>query len=238
MSQHDTPLFMSDEYSGRELLDMDFWNSLNLPWFTSPTFDAQAGYERQGELFVPPAESAPAYPSPLNSEHEVDGSHRTVSASKPSVSLSAEPSQEETSLLLEHYFTNIVPIYSVFDSLDNPFRYLVSRYIDSSSLIRNCVLKMSAMHRMQGDEDLQKKVIRYHSAALRCLSIAIGNLELDHPRDDEHQRGRRKESFQEALFALLLFGNSSVSHTWPSLYSSNPLTTTYRSRGLIRQISV
>ncbi|KAK5229790.1 hypothetical protein LTR72_001322 [Exophiala xenobiotica] len=188
------------DFEDFELVDQEFWHDLSIPWsLDSP---AQALSEQ-----IPTAVSQPcAMSSSINEPQEpADGPHID----------SLAEGNEDARILLRHYFENVCRINSVFDTADNPFRYLVLRYIKSSSLIRNCVLSMALVHRMQSDQqNMHRKVVRYHSAAIQCLSTAIENLDAQDSTIEYHSNpsgppSNYLERLQEALLGVMMLYNAS-----------------------------
>ncbi|KAK4937036.1 hypothetical protein LTR10_022222 [Elasticomyces elasticus] len=179
------------DFQDFELVDQEFWHDLSVPW----TLDS-------------PAPNLPEPSSPVSQTFGVN-----QPADDPPID-SLAGGNEDARILLRHYFENVCRINSVFDTSDNPFRYLVLRYIKSSSLIRNCVLGLALVHRMQSDrQNMHRKVVRYHSAALQCLSTAIENLEVQESSiesaDQSGSTSNYLERLQEALLGVLLLCNSS-----------------------------
>ena len=186
------------------LTDHDFWSSLTLDWFPGSLETPQALRS------TPPVQIDP---SAVETTSSIIPNHRELPSFDPS-----EVTDEDSKVLFKHYFDNIMSINSVYDNQDNPFRYLVSRYIKSSPLIRSCVLSISEMHLVSNDRTMHQKVVRYHSEALKRLAIAMAHLDsvtASTEQSSTSQSGAalagRVDRMQEALLALLLLGVSAVS---------------------------
>lgn len=198
-SAADSQALSGSSFDGISLLDVDFWNTLTLPW---PSETECLNY------------AAPALSEPSASIPEYGS---LASAEEHPVFDPLETSDEDCKVLFQNYFENLCTVYCVFDSADNPFRYLVARYIRSSPLIRNCVLSMSAMLMCQDDSALRAKVVQYNSEALKLLATTIERLDTTPACAEQASSSRREsptrnvEHLQEALLALLLLSSSSVS---------------------------
>ncbi|KAK5208750.1 hypothetical protein LTR41_005979 [Exophiala xenobiotica] len=164
------------DFEDFELVDQEFWHDLSIPWsLDSP---AQALSEQ-----IPTAVSQICAMSSSTNEPQEP-------ADDPHIDSLAE-GNEDARILLRHYFENVCRINSVFDTADNPFRYLVLRYIKSSSLIRNCVLSMAL-----------------------CLSTAIENLDAQDSTIEYHSNhsappSNYLERLQEALLGVMMLYNAS-----------------------------
>ncbi len=189
------------DFEDFELVHQEFWHDLSIPW----------SLDSPGQALSEPTPTALSQTCAMSSSTNAP----QAPADDPHIDSLAE-GNEDARILLRHYFENVCRINSVFDTADNPFRYLVLRYIKSSSLIRNCVLSLALVHRMQSDQqNMHRKVVRYHSAALQCLSAAIENLDAQESNIECHSNrsgspSNYLERLQEALLGVLLLCNSSV----------------------------
>jgi hypothetical protein len=97
-------------------------------------------------------------------------------------SLPSQMHTEDKSLILtNHYFTNVCPINSCFDSHQNPFRSFVGTLMASSSLVYNIVMTVSASHLCHKDKEMTSLAFRYRQNAISLLAKGRasekGNLE-------------------------------------------------------------
>ena len=124
-------------------------------------------------------------------------------------------------VLLHHYFAEICPLNSAFDSATNPFRYMIANLIDDSPLILNCVLSMSATWEIQRNESFLSKAVHYHSAAVGHLSKVLFAIRgRDAPTDQECNvlsSCQDYDQIMQAILASILLGISSVSFETISL---------------------
>ena len=117
--------------------------------------------------------------------------------------------------LLHHYFAEVCPLVSAFDSATNPFRYMISNLIDDSPLILNCVLSMSATWEIQRNESFLSKAVHCHSAAVGHLSkilIALRGRDASPEQEcNTLSSSQDYEQIMQAILASILLGISSVS---------------------------
>ncbi|RSL77714.1 hypothetical protein CEP51_008851 [Fusarium floridanum] len=106
----------------------------------------------------------------------------TSSLADDNTSLTCYKPVEQSSLLLDHYFSNICQMNSAFDSLHNPFRSEVSRMIINSPLLFYCILSMSAAHLYQGDEPKSRIALEFQTEAISHLSIELSQLDTTTPK--------------------------------------------------------
>ena len=195
-----------DAFELFNLSDQDFWNSLSVPW---PQNLQDFPISRPW--------------SPDTAEANDTGLDRMVmrnDTAEPQIP-SFNPNEvtnDDARVLLEYYFTSIIPLNSFYDSDDNPLRYLVSAYVKTSPLIYNCVLSASAMHRMSRNKDMHRVVVHYHSQALQCLETAIERVDVVTQSTVNQVTGGQRDfpairvdRLQELLLALLLLGVTAVS---------------------------
>jgi hypothetical protein len=75
---------------------------------------------------------------------------------------------------------------------------------------------MALVHRMQSDQqNMHRKIVRYHSAAIQCLSTAIENLDAQDSTIQYHSNpsgppSNYLERLQEALLGVMMLYNASV----------------------------
>lgn len=190
----------NDDFGQFETVDQAFWGALTLPWSPSALEGAQLP-----ESFL----SAQPDHSPPDDDSSVDPPERELQSFDAS-----EVTSEEARVLLHYYFDKILSLSCVFDSNNNPFRYLVSGYMKSSPLIRNCVLSCSTMHLMLDDRNMHRAMVRYRPEALKCLASAVGQLKnttspIEHASIDRlGTLDGYVDRLQEALLALILLFNS------------------------------
>lgn len=197
---------VGDDLTSFTLTDQEFWSSLTLDWSSMPF----GSIDTLASTPLPPSDR----PAALDVSSVLPAG-QDLPTFDPS-----DITDEDTSTLLKHYFDNMLSINSVYDNRHNPLRYLVSRYIKSSPLVRTCVLSASELHLMSNDRNMHQRVVRYHSDALKCITTAIEQLETTAPlaeQDSDNQTGTFLAGYvdrlQQALLALLLVGVSSVSRS-------------------------
>lgn len=156
------------------------------------------------------------FPAPIGRSSALSpASQRTVTSEAESRSTLFTQACLDQNIFIRYYCDEICPLNSSFDWPDNPFRRVVSRYIDSSPLIRNCIVSMSAVHLLQDNDRMISLSRKYHSAAVELLSTAIFELEGEaghpgHPRSLTSGIEYSKQ-LEEVLLASLLLGISAVS---------------------------
>lgn len=136
------------------------------------------------------------------------------------MSLSLYIPTEQSSVLLDHYFSLTCRITSCFDSLYNPFRSEVSRMIVDSPLVFNCVMSMSAAHLYQNEQCSGSGAIPlgFQTEAISLLSIElakIAGMELESPSNEVVGLGAvvpRQTSLvrDDVLLGIILLGMTSV----------------------------
>ncbi|RSL70871.1 hypothetical protein CEP53_001757 [Fusarium sp. AF-6] len=109
----------------------------------------------------------------------------TSNLADDNTSLTCYKPVEQSSLLLDHYFSNVCQMNSAFDSLHNPFRSEVSRMIINSPLLFYCILSMSAAHLYQGDEPKSRIALEFQTEAISYLSIELSQLDTTTPKTVE-----------------------------------------------------
>lgn len=119
----------------------------------------------------------------VDDSNEIEPEQVSTSGSTDDItSLTLYKPMEQSSLLLDHYFSNVCQMNSAFDSLHNPFRSEVSRMIVNSPLLFYCVLSMSAAHLYQGDEPKSSIALEFQTEAISHLSIELSQLDTAIPR--------------------------------------------------------
>lgn len=137
------------------------------------------------------------------------------------LSLSLYAPTEQSSVLLDHYFSLTCRITSCFDSLYNPFRSEVSRMIVDSPLVFNCVMSMSAAHLYQNDQGNGSGAIPlgFQTEAISLLSIElakIAGMEVESQGSEVVELGAvvpRQTSLvrDDVLLGIILLGMTSAS---------------------------
>lgn len=137
------------------------------------------------------------------------------------MSLSLYAPTEQSSVLLDHYFSLTCRITSCFDSLYNPFRSEVSRMIVDSPLVFNCVMSMSAAHLYQNDQSNGSGAIPlgFQTEAIALLSIELAKIagkEVEYPGSEVVELGAvvpRQTSLvrDDVLLGIILLGMTSAS---------------------------
>lgn len=126
---------------------------------------------------------------------------------------------EESSVLLNHYFSTICQINSAFDSLYNPFRSEVSRMMLDSPLLFYCVMSMSAAHLYQGDKQKSDVPLQFQTKEISQLSSRVSEIN-DEPWRETSVGANNQESLIESrapgvkddvLLGIVLLGMTSVS---------------------------
>ncbi|KAH8666114.1 fungal-specific transcription factor domain-containing protein [Ilyonectria robusta] len=143
------------------------------------------------------------------------------------LSLSLYAPTEQSSVLLDHYFSLTCRITSCFDSLYNPFRSEVSRMIVDSPLVFNCVMSMSAAHLYQNDQGNGSGAIPlgFQTEAISLLSIElakIAGMEVESQGSEVVELGAvvpRQTSLvrDDVLLGIILLGMTSAWHNPSSL---------------------
>ncbi|PWY64569.1 hypothetical protein BO83DRAFT_454990 [Aspergillus eucalypticola CBS 122712] len=81
--------------------------------------------------------------------------------------------QDDDTALLWHYFSNVCPVNSCFDSQKNFLRVEVGSLISSRPLIHYCVLSMSAAHLTTKERNMMTITLRHRTSALSCLKAKL-----------------------------------------------------------------
>ncbi|PYH97064.1 hypothetical protein BO71DRAFT_448205 [Aspergillus ellipticus CBS 707.79] len=166
------------------------------------------------------AHSSCANEGPKASQNET-ASPNPVFISCPSTPRTNDVCAEETfstpedhdMTLLQHYFSNVCPLNSCFDSHKNFFRVEVGALISSCPLIHHCVLAMSAAHLAARQGDMITITLRHRTNALSCLKakIATGFT----AREANHESVL--DSTAEVLLGSILLGMTEGWHDLPQL---------------------
>lgn len=90
--------------------------------------------------------TCPGYNKPIKWSTKYEVNYCPASTSSQ---LSLYTPQDESSILLSHYYSDICQVVSSFDSSQNPYRSIISAMIRDSPVIFNCVMTMSASHLSQ-----------------------------------------------------------------------------------------
>ncbi|KAH7268203.1 fungal-specific transcription factor domain-containing protein [Fusarium solani] len=144
----------------------------------------------------------------------------TSGSTDDNTSLTFYKPMEQSSLLLDHYFSSVCQMNSAFDSLHNPFRSEVSKMIINSPLLFYCVLSMSAAHLYQGDEPKSSIALEFQTEAISHLSIELSQLDTAMPRvlkGDDKTSGslasQKTDHVQDdVLLGVILLGMTSAWH--------------------------
>ncbi|KAF4967228.1 hypothetical protein FSARC_5207 [Fusarium sarcochroum] len=115
---------------------------------------------------APVASTSPSFESVWNT-----AGHTTLSDS-----LNLYSPQEESSMLLSHYYSSVCQVASSFDSTHNPYRFELSGMIRSSPIIFNCVMSMSAAHLCQQDKYASLTPLRFQTEAISQISNEVAQL--------------------------------------------------------------
>ncbi|KAM5381820.1 hypothetical protein ACJZ2D_002810 [Fusarium nematophilum] len=122
---------------------------------------------------------------------------------------------EESSVLLNHYFSIICQVNSSFDSLHNPFRSEVSRMILTSPLLFHCVLSMSAAHLYQNNKNKSRVPLEFQTEAISQLSSELSQIDAPKAsRECEVSLGPRENICvkDDVLLGIILLGMTSAWH--------------------------
>jgi hypothetical protein len=130
----------------------------------------------------------------------------------------AFPVADEDIFILRYYFDTICVMNSVFDSPENPLRYVVARSFNSSSLIYNCALSVSATHLARGKNHsrVRELAIKCHSNVADSLRKLVSRLEIEGltpystPTNADKGDVSSIVEVEQALFACLLLGVTAV----------------------------
>ncbi|KAH7123193.1 fungal-specific transcription factor domain-containing protein [Dactylonectria macrodidyma] len=166
-----------------------------------------------------------------------DGTADLPSAGNWHNSLSLYVPVEQSSLLLDHYFSLVCPISSSFDSIHNPFRSNVSGMMATSRLLFNCVMSMSAAHLYQ-HEHSSTIPLSFQTEAISEISdelVKVNSMtstDFGSQADGPHPTISQSTYFvkDELLLGIILLGITSSWHDPSSL----GLCHLYGSRQLFR----
>ncbi|KIV92897.1 hypothetical protein PV10_04157 [Exophiala mesophila] len=170
-------------------------------WFDFPTLEEW----NQADLshLLTSLQEVPSVPLSTQPETNVN---RTLHGPPQETDSPGQSTPDDTSIFIRYYFEKICPLHSLIRNKENPFKLLVEEYIQTSTLIYNCIVSMAAVHLLQGEESVLRLSVKYHSAAVHTLARTISKLNIDDRSAPVESMAPRLE---EVLFASILLGVSS-----------------------------
>lgn len=120
------------------------------------------------------------------------------------------PLNDRESSLSVHYFSIVCRINCAVDSSCNPFRSWVIDNMESSALVKHCILSMSAAHLAESDTELKLLALEHKSQAVSQLEGQI--FEKTAQRSREITSVSTSTSSFMALFSCILLGMTEVCH--------------------------
>jgi hypothetical protein len=124
--------------------------------------------------------------------------------------------QQESTILLLHYFSSTCRVASSFDSAQSPYRSFLSEMIRQSPIIFNCVMGMSAAHLGQQDRNISITPLTFQTEAISHISREITLIESTEEglisRDNiTNQDGSSRFTVkQDLLLGIITLGMTSV----------------------------
>ena len=131
------------------------------------------------------------------------------------ITLSLHVPQEQSSVLLSHYFDIVCKFNSSFDSEHNPFRGQVPEMMAQSPLVFYCVLSMSAAHYHRKDNANASPLV-FQTEAVSYLSRELATTDYLAITSGDEARNmsvstRLRGAKDELLLSTILLGMTSVS---------------------------